>query len=708
VNRRVAILLFACAPLLFAGAETRFSFATRILPILTKAGCNTGECHGAAIGAGGFRLSLLGYDPHADYLHITRERNARRVDLTAPEKSLVLRKPAKQVAHEGGRVFKTTSNAYRELHDWIAAGASEGDKELIVETIDVTPSELRLAAPGDSAQLTVTATLSDGSRENVTQRALYDSDDDGLAQVDEFGEIRVQRRGVTSIMIRYGGRVTAIRAGVPFQANDIQIDLPPHNFIDARVAEQLQRWRIPASPLSEPAVFFRRAHLDLTGRLPEPTAIEAFLRKPDTRANRDAVVADLLQREALTDLWTLKLADLLLISPKKQGPAGSRVYHQWLREQVAVNAPVDRIVHSLLTASGDLTKNAPANFHKLASDPRDMGEYVSRALLGMRVACARCHNHPFDRWTMSDYHEFAAFFADTVVENNRVITKNRGEVRHPKDQRVAHPRPLGGRFVTVKPDTNRRDALAAWLTAPENPWFARAFVNRVWKELLGRGIIDPVDDVRVTNPPTNPGLLDALTADFVNHGFDLRHLVGTIARSATYQLSSRPVDGNRSDDRLFSHARLKPLTGQTLADAITAVTGVPEQFTDFPDLRWTTRLPDVTAASRTLDVFGRCPRTDGCDAEDGFGGGLPQALHLINSDPINTRLRQGSMSELIESMPDNQAAIRFVYLRTLGRPPSSREATHWKSRANVIHDRTGYFEDLAWALMNSREFTFNH
>lgn len=689
-------------------AEQRFSFATRILPVLTKAGCNTGECHGAAIGAGGFRLSLLGYDPESDHLHITRERNARRVDLGSPEQSLLLRKPSKQTPHEGGRVFKTTSNAYRVLRDWIARGAPVGDDRLTVAHIAANPAEIRLAEPGDVAQIRVTATLSDGSSEDVTPLALYDSDDDGLAYVDESGIVRVQRRGVTSIMIRYGGQVTAVRAGVPFQSEVLAIDLPRHNFIDQHVAGQLTRWRIPASPLAAPAAFFRRVHLDLTGRLPEPAAVESFLARPDSRKHRDLVIDDLLRREAFTDLWTVKLADLLLIHPKKQGPEGSRAYHEWLRGQIARNVSIDRIAHSLITASGNLNQNAPANFYKLASDPRDMGEYVSRTLLGMRVACARCHNHPFDRWTMRDYHEFAAFFADTVVESNWVITKNRGEVRHPKDQSVAQPRPLGGDLVEPRPGLNRRDTLAHWLTSPDNPWFARAFVNRVWKELLGRGIIDPVDDVRVTNPPVNPELLDALTADFISHGFDLRHLVGTIARSATYQLSSRSVAGNEADDRFFSHARLKPLTGQVLADAITAVVGVPESIPDHPDVRWTTRLTDITAASRTLDVLGRCPRTDTCVAEENPGGGLPQALLLINGGTINDRLRNGAIRQLAKREPNDAQAIRSLYLLALSRPPTTEEMKHWEQTIRASSDRAAFLEDLGWALMNSREFTFNH
>lgn len=707
MNLRVITLLLTCLPVLLNGAPGSYSFGTRILPLLTKAGCNTGECHGAAIGAGGFRLSLLGYDPATDYRHITRERNARRIDLVRPEDSLLLRKPTKQTPHEGGRVFKADSSTYRELRDWLAAGAPEGDPRLTTVSILPDPTEIRLPEIGQTATISVNAVLSDGSRRDVTHLTLFDSDDDGLAVVDDHGRVEVLARGTTSIMIRHGGQVAAVRVGVPFQAASIPPDLPVRNFIDRHVAEHLARWHLVASPVCEPEVFFRRAHLDLIGRLPEPAAIESFLAATDTPQHRDKVIHELLHRDAFTDFWTLKLGDLLLINPKKQGPDGSRAYHNWLRQQIAANRPIDELVTALLTASGEIAGNGPANFYKLASDPRDMGEYVSRAFLGMRVACARCHNHPFDRWSTRDYHEFAAFFAHTVVENNRVIVKDRGEVRHPKDQSIARPRPLGGRLLEFEGTADRRTALADWLTAPDNPWFARAFVNRVWKELLGRGIIDPVDDVRITNPPANPALLDALTADFIRHGFDLRQLVGTIARSATYQLSSQANETNRADQRFFSHALRKPLRGQVLADAVTSAIGTPEHFSDHPEVSWSTELPDVTAESRTLDVFGRCPRTDGCEAGNNFGGGLTQALHLINSDAINSRLHQGVVRELVRTMSDEDV-IEVLYLRTLSRPPTRNESARWKSLFRNSHDRAAFYEDLIWALMNSREFTFNH
>jgi len=690
------------APAATAGS---FSFAADILPILTKAGCNTGECHGAATGQGGLKLSLFGYDPRADYEHLTREFSGRRVDLDQPADSLMLRKPTRQVRHKGGRVIKSGSDDYTALLQWIEAGAPEGRRDLFVTSIQAEPADIKLSRPGESASLKVFALHSDGTRRDVTDKALYTSNDDGLAEVDELGRVTVLRRGVTSVMIRYGGRVAAARVGVPLQDEAPKRRLEAANFVDRAVAAELRRWHIPPSPLCEPSEFFRRAHLDLTGRLPEPQAVLAFLEQPDSPAARSRVIDELLGREAFVDLWTMRLGDLLLINSKKQGPAGAKTYHQWLRRQVAENTPIDQVARSLLTGTGDTTVNGPANFYRITSDPRDMGEFVSRAFLGVRVGCARCHNHPFDRWSMDDYYSFAACFAHTAWEGSRIVLKNRGEVRHPKDQRIALPQPLGG--APLAPDEgDRRTALARWLTAPDNPFFARAFVNRVWKHLMGRGIIEPVDDLRVTNPPSNPALLDALAGDFIRHGYDLRRLIRAITTSRAYQLSSRANAVNRHDERFFSRALLKPLAGPVLADALSLAAGLTNRFGD--GVQWATQLYDPQVESYTLDVFGRCPRADTCEAPEHFGGGLTQALHLINSEFINRKLRLGAAREVVARFPTEAGRVRALYLRTLSRPPSETESVHWERAAAAAGSKIEFYEDLTWALINSREFAFNH
>jgi len=692
-----------------SGTGESFSFATDILPILTKAGCNTGECHGAATGQGGLRLSLLGYDPADDYEQITREYSGRRVDLDDPARSLILQKPTKQVKHKGGRVFKIGSSDYQSILKWIKRGALPGKMDVRVSSVYSQPAEVRLSKPNQSAAIKVVAKLTDGSQRDVTDKALYNSNDDGLAEVDEQGRITVLGRGVTSIMIRYGGKVAAARVGVPLRDDSVERDREMDgNFIDEKVLNELDRWNIPVSTSCEQSEFFRRAHLDLIGRPPGVEAVTAFLSEVDSPLARAAVVDELLQHEGFVDLWTMRLADLLLVNSKKQGPAGSKTYHRWLREQVATNTPVDRIAVQLLTSSGNIGEVGPANFYRMTSDPRDMAEFVSRTFMGVRVACARCHNHPFDQWSMNDYYEFAAYFAHTAWEGNRIVIKNRGDVRHPKTKLVALPKPLGGERSRSVNKADRRTDLAGWLTAPDNPYFARAFVNRVWKHLVGRGIIEPVDDVRVTNPPSNSALLNALADDFVQSGFDLRHLVRRIASSQTYQRSSRVNGVNRHDERFFSRAYLKPLSGQVLADAITKVTGQHDRFADNLDLQWATQIHDPQMESYTLDVFGRCPRTDSCEAPENFGGGLTQALHFINSEAVNRKIRGGVVPQILQANQTARARVQAVYLRALSRYPSETEAVHWEKQAGDIKAKAAFYEDLIWALINSREFAFNH
>lgn len=686
-----------------------FSFATDILPVLTKAGCNTGECHGAATGQGGLRLSLLGYDPEADYEQITREYSGRRIDLGDPAHSLFLQKPTKQVKHKGGRVFKIGSTEYEAILDWVKEGAAAGDMNVGVSSIYAKPADIRLLKPNQSAAIKVIAELTDGSQRDVTDQALYNSNDDGLAEVDAQGRITVLGRGITSVMIRYGGKVAAARVGVPLRDESIEhARTAAGNFIDEKVQGELQRWNIPVSSSCEQSEFFRRAHLDLIGRPPGLEAVKAFLSEEDSSAARAAVVDELLQHDGFVDLWTMRLADLLLVNSKKQGPTGSKVYHGWLREQLAANTSIARIADSLLTSRGNIAENGPANFYRMTSDPRDMAEFVSRTFLGVRVACARCHNHPFDQWSMNDYYEFAAYFAHTAWEGNRIVIKNRGDVRHPKTKQVALPKPLGGGTTGIYQGTDRREDLAAWLTAPDNPYFARAFVNRVWKHLIGRGIIEPVDDVRVTNPPSNSALLNALAEDFVENEFDLRHLVRRIANSQTYQRSSRVNGVNRHDERFFSRAYLKPLAGQVLSDAITKVTCQHDRFGDDLDRQWATQLHDPQVESYTLDVFGRCPRTDSCEAPENFGGGLTQALHFINSEAVNRKLRGGVVPQVLAVNKTGRERVQAIYLRTLSRYPTETEAVHWETQVSDVKEKAAFYEDLIWALINSREFAFNH
>jgi hypothetical protein len=688
--------------------DNQFSFATRILPVLTKAGCNTGACHGAATGQGGFKLSLLGYDPEQDHDAITRELGGRRVDLGAPDQSLLLRKPTRQLEHEGGRRIKRDSDAYRILVEWLAEGAPYGSRDTQVIRIEVKPSDGLLLKPGQSRPLKVIAHLSDGTVEDATPLALYSSNDDGVAAVDREGVVTVKNRGLTAIMIRYSGQVAAARVGAPYQEGQAAaISFPVRNFIDEQVLVELKRLRIPPSPLCDDATFLRRVHLDVAGRLPTADEVKAFVARPATAGKREQVIDRLLTSPDFVDFWTLKFGDLLMINSKKLGEEGARVYHDWLRQQIAENSPLDRVVRELLTAQGDCAQSGPANFHKFTTDPRDMGEFVSRILLGTRVACARCHNHPFDRWNMDDYYHFAAYFARTGFDNQQLVQRPFGEVLHPKTGKAMRPQPLGGRAESMERAGDRRTALADWMTAPENPLFPRAIANRIWKELMGRGLVEPVDDLRPTNPPSNPALLKALAVDFIRQGYDLRSLIRTITTSRTYQLSSQVNAINRQEDSFFSHAYLKPLTAQVLADAIAQATSAPDEFAGYPPGTRAVTLIDPQTPSYTLDVFGRCPRTVGCESAAQFGGGLSQALHLVNGPVVNGKTDK-ALSRLLAEPSSNRVLVEELYLRTMSRLPDAREFAYWENFLSQAGSKREALEDLLWALLNSREFAFNH
>ncbi len=703
-QRTTAVLLLAVLVLLsFTGSPraAEFSFRTDILPILTKAGCNSGACHGAATGQGGFRLSLLGYDPEEDHWNITRELSGRRINTDAPHDSLFLRKPALQLDHEGGRKLPRDSNGYLSLVAWIKGGAGYGSHALKVEQIEVDPADRLLQSTNDTFRIAVTAILSDGSRRNVTDLALYTSNDDGVVTVDKTGLIVPRSRGVTSVMVRYSGQVAAVRVAIPL--GDVDVSTPAitsSSIIDAEIAAELKRLRIPSSPLSDDLEFFRRSHLDLTGRLPDVKEVRSFI--ASGRMDRGTVIERLLSSEDFVDFWTLKFSDLLLISGKS-GPERATVsYHQWLRDQISRNVGWDKVASTLLTAEGNVAQSGPPNFYTLASDPRDIAEYAGSMFLGTQIGCARCHAHPSDRWTQDDYYAFAAAFAGVTRDGGNVTIRPNAELPHPKSKRpvmakaLGHDKPLGD-------GSDPRLELAAALT--DDPLFGRAIVNRVWKHLFGRGLVEPIDDLRPTNPATHPVLLSKLAAEFKAHSFDLRWLIRNIVSSQTYQLTSRTVSGNRSDDRFYSHAYLKPLSAQVLVDAIAQVTGLPETFSSVPEGTRAVQLVGAQTESYALDVLGRCRREKTCESNS-TGGGLAQALHLINGSTINDKLSGGVLDELHSRA--SSTVIEELYLRALTRFPNSDERDYWRETIESASHRKEALEDFLWTLLNSREFAFNH
>ena len=710
----VVLVLLVLGILSFPTQAEPPPFTTGILPILTKAGCNTGGCHGAATGQGGFRLSLLGYDPDEDFLRLTREHAGRRIDPDRPVESLFLRKPARQLEHEGGRRLPLDSEEYRIVRDWIAAGAPRGPANLRVESVEVTPNDILLSAPGDTTPLRVTAQLSTGEHQDVTRLAIYTSNDDAIADVSKHGAITSRGPGLTSIMIRYSGQVTAARVAIPYAGSRPARVLGGDHFIDTHIGAELQRLGLEPSPQASATTFLRRVCLDLIGRLPTLDETREFTRESDSAEHRGQWIEALLNRPEWVDYWTLQLADLLLLGGKGSNETATRRYHAWLRDQVAGHTPLDQLVRSLLTAQGNVQEVGPANFLTLANDPRDLSEHVGRMFLGTRIACARCHTHPSDRWTQDDYHRFAAYFARVGRSGDLIQVRQRGEVDHPKTGQPVSPKPLGGARPAstlnsnVDPEPDRRLELAQWLTSRDNPLFPRSLVNRVWKHCFGRGLVEPVDDLRPTNPATHPALLDALTRDFVAHQFDLRHVLRTITTSETYQLTSTASPSNRLDDRLFSHASARELPAPVFLDAVVQVTGVPHRFEgQTEDLR-AVQLVGPQVPSASLDVLGRCNRERPCDTSSQSGGGLARTLHLIQGSTLQDKLSGGIVDRLLAAKVSDPGIVTELYQSALARGPEPGEMTEWSALLAGAANRREAVEDLLWALLNSREFGFNH
>jgi hypothetical protein len=706
-RRRIWIgaLLFVAATT--ARAEGPPDFATRVVPVLTKAGCNAGACHGAAVGRGGFRLSLLGYDPRADYENLVLELEGRRVNTAHPERSLVLRKATGALEHEGGPRLAPGGEGYRIVRDWIAAGAPPGSVRSL-RALEVAPAETVLARTGQTSALRVTARYDDGTTEDVTRWAVYTPIDRAAVRCSSRGVLTPLSRGRSVVMVRFLGKVACAIVTVPLA------DTPPRkggrpraNFIDDHVNRSLDELRLDHSPRTDDATFLRRVRLDLTGQLPAPEELEAFCSDPAPQ-RRFVVVEQLMSRPEFVDHWSYKWGDLLRIESGRLGPAGASAFHAWIRDAVARNMRLDQMARAMVLALGDGDRVGPANFSRVAGDARMQAELVSQVFLGVRLQCANCHDHPLDRWTRDDYHGLAAVFA-RLDRGREVRLRPRGEVIHPGTGQPAAPRIPGERPIE---GDDPRAVFAQWLTAPENPFFARAAVNRIWRELMGRGLVEPVDDHRATNPPTHPELLEALARDFTAHGFDARHTIRTIVASEAYQRESRSVPGSPADDRFYSHALSRPLPPHVLVDAVSRVTGVTEPLGDQPPGTSAGSLGDSRAASAILDLLGRCPRQSGCTTGTARAGSLALALHAINGPWLNTKLAdpQGRIRRMLDEGHADAAIVSEFYRIALCRKPTDDEAAHWtREIAEAGPDgRPGAIEDFVWALLLSAEFTQNH
>jgi hypothetical protein len=706
-----------------------WSFRNHVEPVLTKQGCNAGACHGAAAGKNGFRLTLRGYGPEIDHAVLTRQALGRRVVKTAPQESLMLLKPTGAIEHGGGVRFAVGSLEYRVFAEWIAAGMpGPSDRDPEIRALNLLPAAVRLE-PGQSQQILVQAVYSDGRIEDVTHWARFASTDDGVTAVDDRGKLKVTGRGEAFVSVGFASRVGRVMVTAPFALKPdpkVFAGAPRHNPIDEKNLAKLTALGIPPSPDAGDAAFLRRAYLDATGTLPPASQVEAFLKDSDPN-KRARLVDRLLESSQYVDYWAYKWSDVLLVSSRKLPGPSMWSFYQFVRNSVAKNVSWDRFARSIVTSQGSTLSNGAANFYVLHRDPIELSESASMAFLGLSLTCARCHNHPLEKWTQDQYYGFANLFARVKLKDGEtagdevVANAAEGEILHPRRGIAMLPQPLDAPPMAEGDPRDRRSVFADWLTRPDNPYFARAVVNRVWSNFFGRGLVDPDDDLRVSNPPSDEALLDWLVDDFVAHQFDIKHLIRTIMNSAVYARSSLPVPGNESDTKFLSHYRVKRLPAEVLLDAIAQVTEVPTPFDGYPAGWRSLQLPDSQVASSFLDSFGRAPRIATCSCERSSEPSMAQALHLANGTTVNEKLRSESSiaAKSVARNDRDDAIVDRLFFAALARRPTSaerdrmlkalKESTAGLTDAKAIATaRRQAVEDLYWAVLTCQEFLFNH
>lgn len=721
-------------------------FALDIVPLLTKAGCASGACHGSAQGRGGLRLSLFGYDPEADFAAIARDHEGRRVDRADPTASLVLLKPSLQLPHGGGLRLQPLPGEFERLRRWVDADTPFRDESRgRLKRITVTPMDCFLPSAPATQQLSVVAEYADGVRRDVTRLCLYVSNDPDVAEVDKFGLVQLKSRGQVDVVVRFAHLPGTVRLSAPL--HDVTsfdfAKLPARNFIDARINARLMRLRVPPSPRSSDSEFLRRIALDIIGLLPSVSETEEFLADPDPK-KRENLVARLLSgddisprarggRSEFAAFWSLRFGDLLGINSATMGTAAN-AYKLWVRRQLEVAplgtaAGIDRFVREILLADGKLTGDSgPAAYFAAPREPEEIAEEVARRFLGVRVRCARCHDHPLDVWTQDDYFGFAAYFGRVQVEVSEenqlgqiVATGKTNRIRHPRTGMTPPYKTLGGPVQEIAADDDPRKSLVDWMLDPENPLLSRMIVNWVWAHLMGRGLVEPVDDMRATNPASHPELLDDLARFFREQRYDLRKLIALIVQSETYQRSSIALPENQDDERLYSRSLVRPLGAYELADAIAIVTEIPNSFPGNRSPRdRAVDLNDPNVRSELLDNLGRCDRLGGCEVgRSRQSASLKAALQLVVGSPINEKLAQTKSivqqwsRSLRETEGDDavrlrEAQVRSIYLRAFCRPPRAEERAFWMQYLNDSANLTDAYADMVWAVLNSSEFVFNH
>jgi hypothetical protein len=713
------------------------SFRHDVLAILTRTGCNSGACHGALAGKGGFKLSLRGYDPETDFFVMTRQALGRRVDQQQPEKSLLLEKAIRKMPHGGGGRFEVDSPEYRSLLKWIESGANgptENDPGL--ERIEVFP-QAALLKPKDKIQVRVRAWYSDGTSKEVTRWSRFGSSEELVAGVTEEGQVTVQGNGEAAITVGFGTQVATMTVTSPYpnRINEsVFTDAIKSNFIDEHVLAKLKLLNLPPSEICSDREFIRRLYLDLCGILPTPAEVEKFLAN-NAKDKRSKLLETLLERPEYVDYWSYKWSDLMLVSTRKIPQQAMWSFYRYIRQSVADNKPWDQFAREILTANGSTLQDGGGNFFVLHKDISELNESVSVTFLGMSVNCCRCHNHPLEKWTQDQYWGMANLFSRVGLKNGErpgeviVHSLSTGEAFHPRRGIGMAPTPLDAKPLPENSSTDRRVYFVDWLTAKENPYFARAVINRVWKNFLGRGLVEAEDDLRATNPPSNRELFAALEKDFIEKKYDLKHLIRQIVNSQTYQRSSKPLKANAADDRFYSRYLVKRLSAEVILDAMSQVTNVPTAFTlvytgveggtaatgNYPMGTRAMQLPDSRVASKFLDAFGRPERQATCSCERQQDSSVTHALMFNNGSVLNDKLRDKNsrLSQWLTDKLGDDEATRQVFELALSRPPTESELKRireglFSAGKEKPEQRREALEDLFWAVLTTKEFLFNH
>ncbi|MEL6110303.1 MAG: DUF1549 domain-containing protein, partial [Planctomycetota bacterium] len=700
------------------GESHPISFPGQVVPIFTKLGCNGGGCHGKIAGQNGFRLSLLGFEPGLDHKHLVAESRGRRVSFSLPDRSLLLQKTINEVPHGGGARTQRDSHEYRLLRRWIAQGMPYGSgDEPTVTSIRAYPESRRLRADSQQ-QLTVLARYTDGRVEDITRAAVYESNDDQMAEVTTEGLVKVAKLvGDVSVMARYQGYVSVFRADIPLRLKgERQFTSTPSNVVDQFVYAKLDSLGIAPAELCDDSTFLRRVTLDIAGRLPTLQETDSFL-VDDAVDKRKKLVDRLLSSEDYAIHFAKKWS-VILRNRRTGGPLqlNNMVFHRWLRDVMRRNEPYDQMVRQLLTASGRVESNPPVAWLHHVTNQNERVEDISQLFLGQRIQCARCHHHPYEKWSQEDYARMSGFFStiQRKTQSGEVTFVTRvadPSGRHPGNGRAFKPAGLNDGELAIDAAADPRQALAEWMTAADNPFFAKSLVNRYWKHFLGRGLVEPEDDLRVTNPPTNPELLDALAESFTDSGYNLHALIRTLCLSNTYQASSQADDDNLIDRRSHSRYYPKRLSAETLLDSIDAVAGTTTTFSGMPAMTRAIDLPDTGFSSYFLNVFGQPDSKTACECERSSEANLAQSLHLLNSDEMHQKLSHdtGRASKLAaDTATPTEQKLRRLYKTSLSREPTDGEIKTSTAYLAGSENQRQAWEDLIWALVNSKEFLFNH